>query len=79
MMPRTAILATLTLLVCLVVGATGAWVYQQYAAFQQMQALFPQIVNVINAHEAALQKITGTPSIAPPASGAGAGATPPSK
>lgn len=79
MMPRTALLATFTLLVCLVVGAAGAWAYQQYAAFQQMQALFPQIVNVINAHEAVIQKITGAPSIAPPASGAGMGAPPPGK
>lgn len=78
-MLRTALLAVLAVLAVLLLGAAGAWAYQEYASYRQMQALFPQLINVVNAHEAVLQKITGVPSVAPPASGAGSGATPPAK
>ena len=81
-MVRTATLAALAFLLCLALGGVGAWLYQEYAAYRQMQALFPQIVNVINPHEGVLQKITGAPTLqapAPPASGAGSGAAPPVK
>jgi len=78
-MLRTALVATLGILAVLLLGAAGAWAYQEYTTYRQMQALFPQIINVVNAHEAVLQKITGAPSLAPPASGAGSGANPPAK
>lgn len=76
-MARTIALVLVAALAFLLFGAAGAWLYQEYTAYRQMQLLLPQIVNVINAHETTLQKITGAPSIAPPAGGAGAGATPP--
>lgn len=76
-MARTIALVLVAALTFLLFGAVGAWMYQEYTAYRQMQLLLPQIVNVINAHETTLQKITGAPSIAPPAGGAGSGATPP--
>ena len=76
-MARTIALVLVAALAFLLFGAAGAWLYQEYTAYRQMQLLLPQIVNVINAHETTLQKITGAPSIAPPADGAGSGATPP--
>lgn len=68
-------------------GVAGAWAYNEYLAYRQMQTLLPQMINVINAHEQVLQKITGAPTIAPssggagapPAGGAGTGAPPPTK
>lgn len=76
-MARTIALVLVAALTFLLFGAAGAWLYQEYTAYRQMQLLLPQIVNVINAHETTLQKITGAPSIAPPAGGAESGATPP--
>ena len=76
-MARTIALVIVAALTFLLFGAAGAWLYQEYTAYRQMQLLLPQIVNVINAHETTLQKITGAPTI--PAAGAGSGATPPTK
>lgn len=84
---RLFVLLAAALVTFLGCGVAGAWAYNEYLAYRQMQVLFPQMVNVINAHEQALQKITGAPTIAPPAGGAGAssgggpgaGAPPPSK
>lgn len=48
--------------------ALGYGCLQAYSTYTQIQALLPQIVQVINAHEVALQKLTGAPTIqAPPA------------
>lgn len=78
-MVRTYAFVAAILVAFLTFGAAGAWLYQEYTAYRQMQALLPQIVNVLNAHEVTLQKITGAPTVASPASGAGSGATPPAK
>jgi uncharacterized membrane protein len=83
---RLSVLILVALVTFLACGAAGAWAYQEYTAYRQMQTLLPQMINVINAHEQVLQKITGAPTIAPstgggasPGGGPGAGAPPPAK
>lgn len=84
---RLSVLILVALVTFLGCGGVGAWAYQEYTAYRQMQALLPQMINVINAHEQALQKITGAPTITPsagtggtsPGGGPGAGAPPPGK
>ena len=40
---------------------------QEYQEYRKIQALVPQMIQLLNAHEAAIQKITGGPTIPPPA------------
>jgi len=55
-------------LACFTCGILGVMAYQEIQAFRTLKQLSPQIIQILNAHEQALQKLTGAPTIQLPTS-----------
>ncbi len=49
-------------LAALTCGILGAALYLEVQAYRTLKATYPQLIQVLQAHEAALQKLTGAPT-----------------
>lgn len=60
---RLVALALGAVIAVLLVGAVGAAAYLEVQAYRTLKATYPQLIQVLQAHEVALQKLTGAPTI----------------
>lgn len=59
---RLLALALGVVVLVLLVGAAGAAAYLEVQNYRALKATYPQILQILSAHEAALQKLTGGPT-----------------
>lgn len=63
----------------LLLGAIGAAAYLEVQNYRALKATYPQLIQILQAHEAALQKLTGAPTFSLPPQEKAEPAQPPTK